>query len=187
MSEGGPRPWGYCFNCRASGTLAYLERGDDTRMTKDFVLQGFMSRANQQFVATGSNTDALNVLGIPFRHSDPIRRFYEEFTGHAPMRAVRMLRQKLGIRLGGGSKEFWGKSGIVLPVQNWPGRIVGFFCITGDDNRYVPVRKNEGQVIIRCRPTERRLHFSTIAEACREGALYGSLNIDVNITCDPVL
>lgn len=156
-------------------------------MMKDFVLQGFMSRANQQFIYTGSDTAALGVLGIPFRESDPLRNFYNEFVGHAPMRALYILRDMLGIRIGGGSKKFWSKSGIILPIQDWPGRIAGFFCITGDDNRAIYLRKSSGKLILRCRPTERSKHYATIQKACAEGSRYASLNIDINITCDPVL
>jgi hypothetical protein len=188
IPRNGRRPWGYCFHCHASGTIAYLEKGDDYGMTKDLVFQGFMCRANQEFINTGSTTAAMNVLGIPFRHSDPIRKFYNGFTGQSPMRILQMLRSKLGIRMGGGGdKEFWSTSGIVLPIQSWPGRINGFFCITDKGSRAINLRKGGGSVIIRCRPTERRKHYSSITEACREGSMYGSLGIDINLTCDPVL
>lgn len=104
------------------------------------------------------------------------------------MKALMIIREKLGIRMkGGGDKDFWTSRGIVLPIQSWPGRINGFFCITDNGSRAIHMREGGGSVIIRCRPTERRKHYSSITEACREGSMYGSLNIDINLTCDPVL
>jgi hypothetical protein len=180
-------PWGYCFRCRASGTLRYLETGDDCKMKTHLVLQGLMCRANKEFVNTGGNTALRGILGIPFRSSDPIRQFYDSFMGCGPMRVLQMTRAALQIRCPGADKPFWAEQGLLLPIQSWPGRISGFFCITESGTRHLNLRKDDGVLILRLRPTERHKHYTSLKDACREGQIYHSLDIDINITCAPVL
>lgn len=156
-------------------------------MKSHLVLQGLMCRANQEFVNTGGDTALRGILGIPFRSSDPIRQFYDSFMGYAPMRVLQMAKNALGIRHRGADKKFWSEHGLILPIQSWPGRISGFLCMTESGTRVLTFREDEGHLILRIRPTERHKHYSSLREACREGQMLHSLNIDINITCDPVL
>jgi hypothetical protein len=189
----GPRTWCYCFNCKISGPLRYVQDPSNTYgMSVALILQGFRLLARKEFLTTSADTASRGLLGIPFRPDDPLRLFYDEFIGYGPMRTLSILREKLPFfKSTGWSRQFWTQKGLIIAIEDWPGRIDGFLCLTPGHvctiRFNLPRCKKPGLCYLRTRPTERRIHFDSLSEACQEGTMYASLGIDVNITCDPVL
>jgi hypothetical protein len=187
----GTTAWAYCFHCKAKGPLRYLQTGDTSQMKEQLVLRGFMGMASREFLLTSGDGYVRGILGIPFRSDDPLRRFYDAFMGYAPMRIIQLMVEQLHLRpaLEGGSRSFWTESGLVIAIQDWPGRITGFLCLAPSGPRTIwlyPGVKT-GICFLRLRPTERIEHFGSLRESCERGTIYGSLDIDINLTCDPVL
>jgi hypothetical protein len=160
-------------------------------MKEQIVLRGFMGIASREFLITGGDGYVRGILGIPFRSDDILRRFYDSFMGYAPMKVLRLMLAELQRRpvYVGGSGTFWQEDGLIMAIQDWPGRITGFFCLVPSGSRIVWLQANSqrGVCFLRLRPTERSEHFRSLTEARDKGTIYSSLDIDINLTCDPVL
>jgi len=130
--------------------------------------------------------------GSPALPSSLLRyQLFDNLLGYTHMGLVKNAIKDHGLKHRSVPIPAWNQHALILPIEDWPGRIRGFYCIlkTIDFpimfNGYKPRRKPV--VYLSKAPNNRFHHFPTIEEGLELAKQTAMLKIRMNITTDPIL
>jgi len=131
-------------------------------------------------------------LGIPNWPHDLVRTaFFNEFLGAGHVQSFRIRARELGLRLGI-PRCAYDQPALILVVEDFPGRIRGFFIITEEGGQYYPEQHlihhpGKDLILLRVRPIERWKQYASLQDAFTDGRMYAELGMDINMGCCPCL